>query len=186
VAPTISVGIAGHHMGFAGAMTLKPSTLIAVIGEQVEALAAHGFRSFFFLNGHGGNIATIQAAFSELHAGRWKNGLPEVRCRLVGWWECDGVQKLWRALYGDAEGLHATASEVSVTQYLLLEHIKRVALDPPVAPTSHFFDARDYRRRFPDGRIGSNPGLSTPEDGQELYEAAVEGTAEAYRAFLAG
>lgn len=185
VAPTISVGIAGHHMGFAGTMTLAPTTLIRVIGEQVEALAAHGFRSFFFLNGHGGNIATVQAAFAELHAARWRAGLPEVRCKLLSWWECDGVQKLWRELYGDAEGLHATASEVAVTRYLFPEHIKNVPLDPAIAPTSHFYDARDYRRRFPDGRIGSNPALSTPQDGEKLYKAAASGMAEAYRAFLA-
>ncbi len=65
VGPTISVGMAVHHMNFPGSMTLRPSTLIQVIQDYVLSLARHGFRRFFFLNGHGGNIATVQAAFYE-------------------------------------------------------------------------------------------------------------------------
>ena len=53
---------------FAGSMTVKPSTLIAIIHDYVLSLARHGFRRFFFINGHGGNIATVQAAFSEIYA----------------------------------------------------------------------------------------------------------------------
>ena len=58
VGPTIGVGMAVHHMSFAGSMTVRPSTLIQIIHDYVLSLARHGFRRFFFLNGHGGNIAT--------------------------------------------------------------------------------------------------------------------------------
>ena len=46
-------------------------------------------------------------------------------------------------------------------------------LDPPVAPRGSFTDAADFRRNFPDGRIGSNPGLATAAHGKRIYEAAV-------------
>ena len=60
-----------------------------------------------------------------------------------------------------------------------------MALDPPVAPRGSFTDAADYRRRFPDGRIGSNPGLASVDAGKRLYDAAVAGLADDYRSWLA-
>ncbi len=68
VAPTLSIGMAQHHLSFAGSITLRPTTLIAVVMDVVNSLSRHGFDSFYFLNGHGGNIATVQSAFSEIYA----------------------------------------------------------------------------------------------------------------------
>ena len=61
-----------------------------------------------------------------------------------------------------------------------------IPLDPPVAPRGDFADAADYRRKFPDGRIGSNPGLATPEAGRRLYDAAVAAIAEDYLSWVSG
>jgi creatinine amidohydrolase len=187
VAPTISVGMAQHHLGFTGSMTLRPTTLIAVIRDTVQSLARHGFERFYFVNGHGGNIATVNAAFSEIYAERSlerASNAPSIKCKLRNWWESEKVRALSKELYGDAEGSHATPSEVAVTQFAYPQAIKQARLDPPVAPRGEFADAEDYRRTFPDGRIGSNPGLATPEAGRRLYEAAVADLAVDYRSWL--
>jgi creatinine amidohydrolase len=186
VGPTISVGMAQHHLAFAGSITLRPSTLIAVIEDYVTSLARHGFRRFYFINGHGGNIATVSAAFSELYAGAsLGRGTAGLRCRLKNWWQTPGVQALSRELYGDREGSHATPSEVSVTQHVHPEAIKRRDM-PPVGPTARdFADAEDYRRLFPDGRIGSEPSLARPEHGARFVETAVREITEEYRRFVA-
>src|SRR5271169_3155834 len=176
VAPTIAVGMAQHHLGFPGSITLRPSTLIAVLRDMVESLARHGFERFYFINGHGGNIATVAAAFSEIYAARSLSpagSVAPVKCRLRNWWQGQGVGQMARELYGSAEGSHATPSEVAVTQFAYPEAIKSAPLDPVVAPHGDFSDAADYRRNFPDGRIGSNSALATPEAGKRLYDAAV-------------
>jgi creatinine amidohydrolase len=188
VGPTIGVGIAVHHMDFAGTMTVRPSTLILIIHDYVLSLARHGFRRFFFINGHGGNIATVQAAFSEIYAefegaiGVRRND--ELRCRLANWWDGRPTRDLSKELFGDDEGSHATASEVSVTQFALPDTIKHASLDPPRAPSGRFHGPADYRRRFPDGRIGSNPGLATPEAGKRFYETAIPELVKTYAGFL--
>lgn len=187
VAPTLAVGMAQHHLGFPGSMSLRPSTLLAVVRDVVASLARHGFRKIVFVNGHGGNIATVTAAFSEYYAESSFAGAGNetpVECRLRNWWEAPSVAPISRELYGDAEGMHATASEVSVTQFAFPDAIKRAEMHPEVAPTGGFTDAADFRRAFPDGRIGSNPALASPEAGERLVEAASSDLAAEHLAWI--
>lgn len=67
IAPTFGVGVAQHHLGFPGSLSLRPSTFIAAIEDWVLSLAGHGFDHIYFLNGHGGNVASIEAAFSQIY-----------------------------------------------------------------------------------------------------------------------
>ena len=189
VAPTLSIGMAQHHLGFSGSITLRPSTLIAVVRDVVQSLARHGFERCYFLNGHGGNVATVSAAFSEIYAdssfNRHAGNEPGVRCRLGNWYDGGRVRALSRELFGSSEGSHATPSEVSLTFYAYPEAIKNTPMSPRIAPTGPIMDAADYRRRFPDGRIGSDPSLATPQAGEKLFHAAVEDAVDDYRRFLA-
>jgi creatinine amidohydrolase len=187
VAPTLGFGMAQHHMAFCGTMTLRPQTLLAVLVDLLGSLARHGFERCLVINGHGGNMATIMAAFSELYAAASlapAAGPASLRCRLRNWWSPPSVAQVQKELFGERDGSHATASEISVTQYALPDSIKRATLDPPLAPAGSFTDAADFRRRYPDGRIGSDPSLATPDHGERLYRAAVQGLAEDYRTFL--
>lgn len=178
VGPTITLGNAQHHLGFPGTVALRPSTLLAVVRDAVESLARHGFRRIFFLNGHGGNAATLQAAFSEVYAEITRHGGASVQCRARNWWEGRRVDALRRELFGDREGSHGTCSEISLTQYAFPEAIKDPPSGGPAPPSSGIFDARDYRERYPEGHIGSDPALCSPEHGRAIFEAAVEDLAE--------
>ena len=187
VGPTISVGMAQHHLAFPGSITLRPSTLIACVSDYVESLARHGFDAIYFLNGHGGNIATLTAAFSEIYAqaslGRTER---RVRLNLTNWWDGAGVRQISRELFAGVEGSHATPSEVSLSYFAYPEAVKSAVLEPRVAPSGRFRDAEDYRRRFPDGRIGSDPSGASPEAGERLFHAAVRDVGMDFRAFADG
>ena len=181
VAPTFNVGIAQHHMAFAGSMCLRPSTMIALMCDWADSLIHHGFRKLYWLNGHGGNTATIQAAFAEIYhrySLREKSGGEELRCVLRNWWELPGVFDLCKELYPTGHGAHATASEVSVTFYAYPEAQKQVEMSPKIAPMGTFTTADNYRKKFPDGRIGSDPSQSNPQDGEKLVKAAALGLAK--------
>ena len=121
VAPTLTIGMSQHHLGFTGSITLRPSTLIALVGDVVTSLMKHGFERFLFINGHGGNVATVTAAFDEVYAASSMRGPGEsspVRCKMVFWSQGLRATALAKELYGDANGSHATASEVSLSQSL--------------------------------------------------------------------
>jgi creatinine amidohydrolase/Fe(II)-dependent formamide hydrolase-like protein len=187
VAPTFNVGQAQHHMAFPGTITLKPSTMIAAMIDWAQSLTRHGFTRLYWLNGHGGNIPTINAAFSEIyHAISFDRGghnHPPVRCQLRNWWELDGMQDLIKEIFPVGEGSHATASEVSVTYYGYPAAQKRVTMTPRIAPTGPILDAEDYRRRFPDGRIGSDPSQASVEAGERIVKAAVKSLIGEFRKF---
>lgn len=173
VAPTFNIGQAQHHMAFPGTITLRPSTMLAALQDWMASFTRHGFTRLYFLNGHGGNVATIQAAFSEAYA-PWslKGEAAPFACALQNWWELRGVSDLCKRLFPVGDGSHATASEVSVTYYKYPEFQKRVDMSPKIAPNGPIRDAADYRRRFPDGRIGSDPSQASVAAGAELVSAA--------------
>ena len=188
IGPTINVGMALHHLAFPGSISLRPSTLIALIQDYVKPLARNGFERFYFINGHGGNKASMKAAFSETYAAIIDANLPNasrVRCKLANWYEGPGVKGLADKLYGEQEGSHATPSEVALTQFVYSEHIKQVALTPQVAPKGRsIYNPTDFRAFSADGRMGSNPDLATPEHGKQFYEISVEELSVGYKAFL--
>ena len=87
--------------------------------------------------------------------------------------------------YGKSHGSHATPSEVAVTQWAYPETIKSAEVSPKVAPNGRFTDADDYRTKFPDGRMGSDPTLANPEDGGKLVALSATGLKDSFKAFAA-
>jgi creatinine amidohydrolase/Fe(II)-dependent formamide hydrolase-like protein len=168
-------------------IALRPSTFMAAIGDWAHSLAHHGFTRLFFLNGHGGNVASIEAAFSEIYArASYAGRRTGFACKLTNWWDLKGVFRLAQQQFPAGHGSHATPSEIAVTQWAYPAHIKAANYAPQIAPTGPIREAADFRARFPDGRMGSDPGLATPEKGGELVRLAAAGLIEAVAAFGAG
>ena len=64
--PTMWAGQSPHHMEFPGTLTLSLETYTAVIQDLVSSVARHGYKKVLLVNGHGGNIAPLQAAALQL------------------------------------------------------------------------------------------------------------------------
>ncbi|MFM0649821.1 creatininase family protein [Paraburkholderia bryophila] len=184
IAPTFNIGMAQHHLAFAGTISLRPSTFIAAIGDWTRSLALHGFEKILFLNGHGGNIASIEAAFSELYAeasfARRRAGFA---LKLCNWWDLEGVGELAREQFPTGHGAHATPSEIAITQWALPESIRHAAYSPQIAPSGPIREALDFRARFADGRMGSDPGQASQERGGALVELAAQSLIREMEAF---
>lgn len=174
VAPTFNIGMAQHHLAFPGTISLRPSTFMAAITDWVSSLSRHGFERIYFLNGHGGNVATIEATISEIYA-EWSfvEDSPPFILKLKNWWDLPGVNGLCNRLFPTGHGMHATPSEIAVTQAAYPERIKTADYSPRIAPSGPIRDALDYLARFPDGRIGSDPAQASPEKGQQIIDAAI-------------
>ena len=174
-----------HHLGFTGSVTLRPSTLIAVVGDVVHSLLRHGFERFLFINGHGGNVATVTAAFDEIYtAVSLRGDTSPVRCKMEFWSSGPRCKALSAELYGDANGSHATAAEVRCRNTT----IRNRSSTRRCRPRS--------RRAARDSSIARTTGAASPtavsvpillcpspEHGERLYAAAVEDMAELYRSF---
>lgn len=169
VAPALNYGMSLHHMAFPGTVSLRPSTLLQVTCDILASLARHGFRRILFLNGHGGNTATLQAGIAE--AGDIHTAL---RVKLCAWWELPGVKALLDQAFGDKEGGHGTPGETSLTMALHPGIVSDVVVEvrsaarPPVWP--NYLLWAEY---YPDGSGGADVNLASEAWGRRLLEAAV-------------
>lgn len=189
--PPVAFGMAQHHLAFAGTISLRTETFISVLVDIIGSLSKHGFRRIVFINGHGGNIAPTLSAmnqfYGELSFGE-RTAEADVLCKLVNWWMPTRTNALIEDIFGEEEGAHATASEISVTHFLFPESIKDMPQGlekaQPGLPTD-IHNAHDYRARFSDGRIGSDVRNCSRQKGEQVFNLAAEEIGELCKTFFA-
>lgn len=172
VAPPLCFGMAQHHMAFPGTMSLTPLTYIQVLTELLQSLYSHGFREITLINGHGGNIPSINAAFSQVLSAD-----QEASMKLINWWHLPEVQAYENLHFGEKNGFHATCGEVSVTMHTHQEAYQEVpakTFEPTVREHAWPLSPLKFRKTFPDGRMGSDPSLATQAHGKEIFKIAVD------------
>lgn len=75
VAPPLWYGDSSHHGAFPGTITIRPTTLMAIVTDVCISLARAGFDRIILLNGHkGSNLPALTSAARVLH----EEELPEV------------------------------------------------------------------------------------------------------------
>ena len=185
VAPPLAYTPAPFNTAFPGTVSVSAVTFRALAEEVITALLAQGFSGVFVVNGHGANLEPLNLIAGTV--------APE-RLRVRSWWEPAPVNDMRKDLYGDWEGMHATPSEIAITQSLLGPLPPNQASEPPERLSSAFLHAHkgdrhgppdEHRAAFPDGRVGSHSALATPEDGERLLDVAANAIALDYTAFEA-
>lgn len=183
-APALAYTPAPFNMSFPGTMSLSPDLFAATVRELLAGLEAQGFARIYVLNGHGANLEPVREAASALK---------RAEIRICSWWDFEPVNALRRKWYGSWEGMHATPSEIAITQALYHVLPEDEAATPPRALTPEFIAVHagdrhgppdEHRAEFPDGRVGSHSALARPEHGQQLIAAATRAIGEDMAAFF--
>lgn len=188
VAPVLAYTPAPFNTGFPGTVSVSEDLFSDLFGQVVTGLQRQGFSKVYVLNAHGANQAPMMRVVQDL--GDAGQGV-----RIRSWWSFDAVNALRAELYGDWEGLHATPSEVAITQALFRQVDPGVAATPPRMLSAQerarragdrHGPARLHRQEFPDGRVGAHSALARPEHGRQLLDVAARCVAEDFRVFAAG
>ncbi|MGW1802361.1 mycofactocin biosynthesis peptidyl-dipeptidase MftE [Streptomyces sp. NPDC001984] len=155
VAPTMAYGSSGEHAGFAGTVSIGREALLAVLVEAVRSLAMWAGR-IVFVNGHGGNVATLGAAVGQLRA--------------------EGHHVAWVPCVSPGADPHAGRWETSVMLHLAPEDVRTAAAvagdTRPLADLMPDLVAGGVLAVSPSGVLGDPAGASA-EEGEKAMEFMV-------------
>ncbi|MEO5617262.1 MAG: creatininase family protein [Candidatus Eisenbacteria bacterium] len=103
VFPGLAYGITPSFRAYPGTVSLRAGTLLAVVGDVLDALTEQGFRRVLIVNGHGGN-SPAQSFCAE-----WMASHPGVCVRFHNWWNAPRVWKTVQEI--DSQASHASWME---------------------------------------------------------------------------
>ena len=106
-APTIPIAVSEHHSRFPGTVWLHPRLVVEIMTEYTLNLAKHGFDHFIFMNGHGGNTASLQEVANNLYYDQ------EMKVVAVNWWDFADTDAI-KEMFPNSNFSHAEAVETSV------------------------------------------------------------------------
>lgn len=173
--PPVTYGKSNEHTGFAGTFSLSASTLLATLHDIAKGVAASGFRRLALLNGHGGNMAVLDAAARDI---RVETGLVTFCLHPHLYVEppfpiTDNERRL---------GFHAGELETSLVLALKPELVDmrqaptHFAQFPPSAPPLFFFgmaSAAWLSRDWSSTGVFGDATLGSADKGQQIIAAAV-------------
>jgi creatinine amidohydrolase len=181
--PTMWFGASHHHLRYGGTLSASVDTHIDLLCDLVRPLLDDGHRRVLLLNGHGGNIDTMQVALRRLQPTYFDRQLGA-----ASYW--DLAEKELAALGEGPRKVmgHACEFETSMVLALRPELVKRERIrDDPLASDPvlrGLFLAEDMKQRTDHGAVGF-PERASAEKGKAMLRAAIERTAEVVQALLA-
>jgi len=172
VAPTPNYSMSHMLLGFSGTLSLRPTTLIAVLEDLFRSLYRHGFRRMLVVNGHGGNTAALGSALHLV-----AEDLPDLRAKTFEWWTDQESYRVVIDSLGPQVGSHASLGETAFMLAVRPSAVKMNRLtgrDAPVQPSRDFTTMRTFAEKYPDGIMGLDPHHATREAGEALLRKSIE------------
>jgi len=161
VAPSINFGNSPYFLAYPGTISLRSSTLLAVVEDVIRSLARTGFKRIVLLNGHGGNKGVL-TLLSEL-----ADGLPGVQLRFYDWWKSHSTEAI--SVKHQIKPAHANWLEAfSFTKVGELPSERKT---PPMVPG--IMDPALARETYGDGSFGGDYEVDD-EIMRELFDAALK------------
>ncbi len=170
--PTVSYGIAPHHMNFPGTISLQPEIFIAVLEQITDSLYQHGFRRFFFANGHGGNRPAL-----TLLMGKLKAKYPDIEAAWASFTSVAG-DIVSENVESETRG-HACEGEISQAMYLAPWAVKEERVPGEINPEVFEKRRKAINRAATFDQITRNGALGDASKaswdlGEEIIETALD------------
>ncbi len=162
VAPPLNFGVSPYFLAYPGTLSLRVSTLNAVVEDVIRSAVGYGFRRILILNGHGGN------APARVHLNDLINQLPGLRLNWYDWWLSHSTEAV--AERHNIKPTHANWLEAF--PFTIVEEPPVESKVPPKVP-SPIMDAKTAREVYGDGSFGG-PYKASEEIMHELFAAALE------------
>lgn len=162
VAPPLNFGSSPYFLAYPGTLSLRISTLIAVLEDVVRSAYGYGFRRILILNGHGGN----SPARTHLH--EVNNDLPDLKLNWYDWWLSHSVEAT--AVKHHIKPTHANWLEAF--PFTVVGEMPAGNKTPPKVPAA-ILDAKTAREVYGDGSFGG-PYRAGDDVMRELFAAALE------------
>lgn len=182
VAPTIRPGFSPHHMDFPGTITLRHSTLSALIVDYCTSLATHGFEVIIIISSHGGNTNTVKLAAHHAQEMIKETAIAIPITDVIGYWRPEYNRRIegYHATHLEASRVMAIASDLVVMDRArdwsnpISEDIKDVGTLLGLRPVKFF---------APDGTMGRPSGANI-ELGEESINYICQNIAQQIRIIL--
>lgn len=166
VLPLLPFSCSYEHAGFPGTVSLRATTLAAVISDLTESLAHSGIHRLILVNGHGGNHV-LRNVVQEV------NALGRVTVWLVpgrdAWSKAYAAAGLTSTPSAD---MHAGEAETSLLLYLVPEAVRVDRIRDVEQPERPLLETVGMKAYSASGTIGY-PSRATPEKGRGLLDALV-------------
>ncbi len=180
--PTMWLGASGHHLRFGGTLSAEVDTHVRMLVDLLTPLLEDGYERLLVLNGHGGNVDTMQTALRTL-----RPRYPRRHVTAASYWDL-AANELAALAEGPRKVMgHACEFETSMMLFLRPDLVRpdQIADDPPNDDPAlrGLFTGEDMIQRTDHGAVGY-PSRASAEKGKAFLDAAVGRTAEVVRALL--